>query len=47
MIGLARILAVAGDRESLAQIESISKDSDSEVAQEGLRALKSLRARLN
>jgi HEAT repeat protein len=46
-IGLARILAVAGDRESLAQIESISKDSDSEVAQEGLRALKSLRARLN
>jgi hypothetical protein len=46
-IGLARIFAVAGDSESVAQIEWISKDSDSEVAQEGLRALKALRARLN
>ena len=46
-IGLARIFAVTGDNESVAQIEWISKDSDSEVAQEGLRALKALRARLN
>lgn len=46
-IGLARILAVAGDQESIAQIEWISKDADTEVAQEGLRALKALRARLN
>jgi HEAT repeat protein len=46
-IGLARIFAIAGDSESVAQIEWISKDSDSEVAQEGLRALKALRARLN
>jgi HEAT repeat protein len=46
-IGLARTLAVAGDSESLAQVEWIAKDSDSEVAQEGLRALKTLRARLN
>jgi HEAT repeat protein len=46
-IGLARILAVAGDQESVAQVEWISKDSDSEVAQEGLKALKALRARLN
>jgi HEAT repeat protein len=46
-IGLARILAITGDNESIAQVEWISKDSDSEVAQEGLRALKSLRARLN
>jgi HEAT repeat protein len=46
-IGLARILAITGDQESVAQIESISKDSDGEVATEGLRALKSLKARLN
>ena len=46
-IGLARILAVTGDHESIAQVEWISKDSDSEVAQEGLKALKALRARLN
>ena len=46
-IGLARILAVTGDRESIAQLEWISKDGDTEVAQEGLRALKAIRARLN
>ena len=46
-IGLARILAVVGDRESIAQIEWISKDTDSEVASEGLRALKALRSRIN
>ena len=44
-IGLARILAITGDRESIAQVEWISKDSDGEVASEGLRALKALRAR--
>ena len=46
-MGLARILAVTGDRESLTHVESISKDGETEVAQEGLRALKALRARLN
>ena len=46
-IGLARILAITGDRESIAQVEWISKDSDGEVASEGLRALKALRARVN
>ena len=46
-IGLARILAITGDRESIAQVEWISKDADGEVASEGLRALKALRARLN
>lgn len=46
-IGLARILAVTGDRESVAQLEWISKDGDKQVAQEGLRALKAIRARLN
>ena len=46
-IGLARILAITGDRESIAQVEWISKDADGEVASEGLRALKALRARVN
>jgi HEAT repeat protein len=46
-IGMARIFSRTGDKEALAQIEWISKDPDSEVAQEGLRALKALRARLN
>lgn len=46
-IGLARILAVAGDKDSVAHVERISKDPDSEVAGAGLRALKTLRARLN
>jgi HEAT repeat protein len=46
-VGLARVLAVTGDREAIAQIEWISKDSDSAVAAEGLRALKAIRARLN
>jgi HEAT repeat protein len=46
-IGLARILAVTGDREAISQIEWISKDADAEVAGEGLRALRSLRTRLN
>lgn len=46
-IGLARILAITGDREAMAQLEWISKDGDTEVASEGLRALKVLRARMN
>jgi HEAT repeat protein len=46
-IGLARILAATGDKEAIAQIEWISKDADPEVAGEGVRALRSLRTRLN
>jgi HEAT repeat protein len=46
-IGLARILALTGDRESVAHLEWISKDNDTDVAQEGLSALKVLRSRLN
>lgn len=46
-IGLARVFAVAGDHEAASQLEWISKDADSEVASEGLRALRALRARLN
>jgi HEAT repeat protein len=45
-IQLSRILAASGDEGSIPWLEKISRDSDSEVAQEGLRALRSLRARL-
>jgi HEAT repeat protein len=45
-IGLARVLAVSGDKESVAYLEKVSRDSDPEVAQEGLRAMKNLQARL-
>lgn len=46
-MGLARVLALTGDTESLKQLEWISKDSNPEVAAEGLSAVKSLRSRLN
>ena len=45
-IGLARVLAESGDKESIAHLEKVSRDPDSEVAQEGLRALKNLQARM-
>jgi len=45
-IGLARVLAASGDRDSVPYLETLSHDGDSEVAQEGLRALRNLRARL-
>ncbi|HXA64833.1 MAG TPA: HEAT repeat domain-containing protein [Bryobacteraceae bacterium] len=45
-LGLAQILAQSGDRDSIPALERLSKDSDQEVAQEGLRGLKNLRARL-
>jgi HEAT repeat protein len=45
-IGLAQILAQSGDRDSIAPLETLSRDPDQEVAQEGLRGLKNLRARL-
>ena len=44
--GLARVLAISGDKTSLAPLEKLSRDSDSDVAQEGLRALKALQARM-
>lgn len=40
------ILARSGDRDSLPYLETISKDPDNEVAQEGIRGLRTLRARL-
>ena len=45
-IQLARILAVSGDASAAPWLEKLSRDSDSNVAQEALRALRSLRARL-
>jgi HEAT repeat protein len=45
-IGLARVLAVSGDKESVAWLEKLSRDTDPEVAQEGLRAMRNLQARL-
>jgi HEAT repeat protein len=43
---LAQILARGGDKETLPVLEALSQDADAEVAQEGVRALRSLRARL-
>jgi HEAT repeat protein len=43
--GLAEVLAVSGDRESIAPLEMLSGDTDNEVAQAARRALQTLRAR--
>ena len=45
-IQLARVYSVSGDEKTVAYLEKLSRDSDGDVAQEGLRALRSLRARL-
>jgi HEAT repeat protein len=45
-IGLARVLAQSGDTGSVAILEKLSRDADPEVAQEGLRALRSLQSRM-
>jgi HEAT repeat protein len=45
-IQLSRILSASGDEASIPYLEKMSRDQDGEVAQEGLRALRSLRARL-
>jgi HEAT repeat protein len=45
-ISLAQILALTGDRETEPHIEKVSRDLDKQVAEEGLRALRNLRARL-
>jgi len=44
-IEVARILAQSGDKDSLPLLEGLAKDGDSAVAQEGLRALRSVKAR--
>jgi HEAT repeat protein len=45
-IYLARVLSESGDQSSVAYLDKVSRDSDQDVAKEGLRALRSLRARL-
>jgi HEAT repeat protein len=45
-IQLSRVLAASGDGTSAALLEKASRDTDDEVQREGLRALRSLRARL-
>jgi len=45
-IYLARVLAVSGTQASVPYLDKLSRDSDNDLAQEGLRALRSLRARL-
>jgi HEAT repeat protein len=45
-IQLARIIAASGDSSAIPWLEAASRDSDSEVAAEGLRALRTLRSRL-
>jgi len=44
-IYLARVMARSGDKNDAPQLEKLSHDSDPEVAQEGLRALRNLQAR--
>jgi len=43
-IGLAQVLSATGDRQAEPHLEKLSRDSDSQVAQEALRALKNLRS---
>jgi HEAT repeat protein len=45
-IGLARVLAVSGDAGTEPLLESLTRDPNVEVASEAVRALRSLRARL-
>ncbi len=45
-VGIGRVLAVSGDRESVPHLEALVKDPDADVAQESLRAVRTLRARL-
>jgi HEAT repeat protein len=43
--GLAEVLAASGGEDSVASLQALSQDTDSEVSQAGLRAVKNLRAR--
>lgn len=42
---LARVLALSGDKQSIPYLQKLSNDADAEVAQEGLRAMRTLQAR--
>jgi HEAT repeat protein len=45
-IELAQILAISGDKGTVVFLDELSRDSDTEVAQAGLNAARSLKARL-
>lgn len=45
-IGLSMVLGRSGDRDSMQYLQTLSMDSDTDVAAEGLRGLRTLRARL-
>jgi len=45
-LGIARVLAVSGDSDSLPHLEALTKDVDTDVAQEAIRAVRTLRSRL-
>ena len=45
-IRIARVLAASGDKSSIGIVEGLSKDADVTVAEESLRALRVLKARL-
>jgi HEAT repeat protein len=45
-IGLARVLARSGDKESVPHLQKLSSDTDNDVAHEGERALRTLQAHL-
>jgi HEAT repeat protein len=45
-IQLAQILSISGDAKTLTALDALSKDADADVAQEALRAVRALKARL-
>ena len=45
-ISIARVLARSGDKDSIPRLQKLSNDTDADVAQEGVRALRNLQARL-
>jgi hypothetical protein len=45
-IQLSIVLSRSGDRDSIPFLETLSKDPDKDVAEEGIRSLRSLQARL-
>ena len=45
-ISIARVLARSGDKNSIPRLQKLSSDTDAEVAQEGMRALRNLQARI-
>jgi HEAT repeat protein len=44
--GIVRVLAASGDKRSLDKIEPLTRDSDSDLAEESIRAVRVLRSRI-